>query len=106
MAKLCSDFDYISTAIAISEISKLITETTDPYIGKGLDLINLTALKTALTSALANAQKEGWMISYEFRIRRDGPNSLLVPFVIEAKDELRQISSLVRLTRSDTVIDI
>ena len=101
-----SDFDYISTAIAISEISKLITETTDPYIGKGLDLINLTALKTALTSALANAQKEGWMISYEFRIRRDGPNSLLVPFVIEARDELRRINNIVRLTRSDTNIEV
>lgn len=101
-----SDFDYISTAIAISEISKLITETTDPYIGKGLDLINLTALKTALTSVLANAQKEGWMISYEFRIRRDGPNSLLVPFVIEARDELRRINNIVRLTRSDTNLEV
>ena len=55
---------------------------------------------------MANAQKAGWFISYEFRIRRDGPNTILIPFVIEAKDELRQISSLVRLTRSDTVIDI
>ena len=101
-----SDFDYISTAVAVSEISKLITETTDPYIGKGLDLINLTALKTALTSALGSAQKEGWMISYEFRIRRDGPNSLLVPFVIEARDELRRINNIVRLTRSDTNLEL
>ena len=101
-----SDFDYISTAVAISEISKLITETTDPFIGKGLDIINLTALKTALTSKLADAQREGWMISYEFRIRRDGPNSLLVPFVIEARDELRRINNVVRLTRSDTNIEL
>ena len=51
-------------------------------------------------------QKEGWMISYEFRIRRDGPNSLLVPFVIEARDELRRINNIVRLTRSDTNLEI
>ena len=101
-----SDYDYISTAIAVSEVSKLITNTADPFIGKGLDIIALTALKTNLTTVMANAQKAGWFISYEFRIRRDGPNTILIPFVIEAKDELRQISSLVRLTRSDTVIDI
>ena len=101
-----SDFDYISTAVAISEISKLITETTEPYIGKGLDIITITALKTALTSALANAQREGWMISYEFKIRRDGPNSLLIPFVIETRDELRKINNIVRLTRSDTNAEV
>lgn len=101
-----SDYDYISTAIAVSEVSKLITNTADPFIGKGLDIIALTALKTNLTTVMANAQKAGWFISYEFRIRRDGPNTILIPFVIEAKDELRQISSLVRLTRSDTVLDI
>lgn len=101
-----SDFDYISTAVTISEISKLITETTDPFIGQGLDLINLTAIKTALTSALSQAQKEGWMISYQFKIRRDGPNSLLIPFVIEARDELRRINNVVRLTRSDTAQEL
>lgn len=101
-----SDFDYISTAVAVSEISKLITETTEPYIGKGLDIITITALKTALTSALANAQREGWMISYEFKIRRDGPNSLLIPFVIETRDELRKINNIVRLTRSDTNAEV
>ena len=101
-----SDFDYISTAIAVSEVSKLITETTDPYIGKGLDIINLTGLKTALTSKLGDAQRDGWMISYEFRIRRDGPNSLLIPFVLETRDELRKINNVVRLTRSNTDLEV
>ena len=101
-----SDFDYISTAITIAETSRLITETTDPYIGQGIDIVTLAALQTALTTALANAQREGWFISYNFKIRRSGYNTLLIPFVIEAKDELRQISNVVRLTRNDNFIEL
>ena len=101
-----SDFDYISTAITIAETSRLITETTDPYIGQGIDIVTLTALQTALTTALSNAQRQGWFISYNFKIRRSGYNTLLVPYVIEAKDELRQISNVVRLTRSDNFIEL
>lgn len=101
-----SDFDYISTAVTIAEVTKLITEVTDPYLGKGTDIIMLTALKAALETALANAQRQGWFLSYKFTIRRDGPNTLLIPFSIEAKDELRRISNVVRLVRSDFSIEL
>lgn len=96
-----SDYDFISTANTVAAISRLIKDTVDPYIGKGTDYILITALHTALVSALGNAQRQGWMNSYDFRIRRDGPNSILIPFKIEAKDELREVNSLVRLTRPD-----
>lgn len=101
-----SDFDYISTAIAISETTKLITAVSDPFIGRGLDIITLTALETQLTTALSNAQKEGWFISYRFEIKRGGPNELLIPYEIEAKDELRRVSHLVRLTRDENFIEV
>ena len=96
-----SDYDFISTANTVAAITRLIKEVVDPYIGKGTDFILITALHTALVSALGNAQREGWMNSYTFRIRRDGPNSILIPFKIEAKDELREVNSLVRLSRPD-----
>lgn len=96
-----SDYDFISTANTVAAISRLIKDTVDPYIGKGTDYILITALHTALVSSLGNAQRQGWMNSYDFRIRRDGPNSILIPFKIEAKDELREVNSLVRLTRPD-----
>lgn len=101
-----SDFDYISTAIAVSETTKLITAVADPFIGRGLDIITLTALETQLTTALSNAQKEGWFISYRFQLKRGGPNELLIPYVIEAKDELRKVSHLVRLTRDENFIEV
>lgn len=96
-----SDYDFISTANTVAAITRLIKDTVDPYVGKGTDFILITALHTALVTALGNAQRAGWMNSYTFRIRRDGPNSLLIPFKIEAKDELREVNSLVRLTRPD-----
>ena len=96
-----SDYDFISTANTVASITRLIKDTVDPYVGKGTDFILITALHTALVTALGNAQRAGWMNSYTFRIRRDGPNSLLIPFKIEAKDELREVNSLVRLTRPD-----
>jgi hypothetical protein len=45
-------------------------------------------------------------LTYKFKIRRSGYNTLLIPFVIEAKDELRQISNVVRLTRNDNFIEL
>ena len=101
-----SDFDYISTAITVSEVSRLISETTDGFIGQGIDLVSLTALQTQLTTVLANAQKAGWFISYQFKLKRNGANTILIPFVIEAKDELRQISNVVRLTRTENFIEL
>lgn len=101
-----SDFDYISTAIAIAETTKLITEISDPFIGRGLDIITRVALETQLTTAMSNAQKEGWFISYKFDIRREGPNELLIPYMIQTKDELRKITHLVRLTRDENFIDV
>lgn len=101
-----SDFSYISTAITVAEVGRLIVDVADNYIGKGMDFVLLTSFKTALTTALAQAQKEGWMNSFEFAIRRVGPNSLVVPYVIEAKDELRSVNNVVRLTRPDTQLEV
>lgn len=101
-----SDFDYISTAIAIAETTKLINEVADPFIGKGLDIINLTALQTQLTTVLGNAQKEGWFTSFDFKIKHNGANELLIPYVIVTKDELRRITHLVRLARDESFIEL
>ena len=87
-------------------MSRLISETTDGFIGQGIDLVSLTALQTQLTTVLANAQKAGWFISYQFKLKRNGANTILIPFVIEAKDELRQISNVVRLTRTENFIEL
>lgn len=100
-----SDFDYISTAIAIAETSKLITKVSDPFIGRGLDFVTLTALETQLTTALGNAQKEGWFTSYSFKPRYGGANELLIPYMITTKDELRRVTHLVRLARDEAFIN-
>lgn len=101
-----SDFDFVSTAVSISEVTKLITDVSDPYLGKGTDIIMLTAMKSALETALAEAQRNGWFLSYNFEIRRTGPNSIQIPFAIETKDELRRIESVVRLTRNDFTLEL
>lgn len=98
-----SDYDFISTAVTVADVARLIKDTVDPYIGKGADYAMISALHTALVTALGNAQREGWMNGFDFRIRRDGPHSILIPFKIEAKDELRSVSSVVRLYRPDNL---
>lgn len=101
-----SDFDYISTSITLAQVTKLINSITEPFLGRGTDVVLITAMKTQLETALANAQREGWFISSYFDIRRTGPNSLAIPFSIETAEELRRISSTIRLVASDFTLDL
>lgn len=101
-----SDFDFISTSVTLAQVTKLITQITDPFLGRGTDMVLIVAMKAQLESALANAQREGWFTSYVFDIQRDGPNSLKIPFAIQPKEELRRIYSTVRLTSNDFTLNV
>jgi hypothetical protein len=104
MTRENSDYDYISTSIAVAETVRELTIITDPFIGKGIDEVTMAALHTAIDSKLIELQKLGYFQSSRFRLIQTGPNSVTLYFVIRAKDELREVLSQIKLTRDDLTL--
>lgn len=102
MTRENSDYDYISTSIAIAETVRELTIITDPFIGRGIDDVSMSALHTAVTSKMLFLQKLGYFQSSQIRLVQSGPNTVTLYFKIRAKDELREVLSQIKLTR-DTV---
>ena len=97
-----SDYDYISTAIAVSSVLVDLNTVCDPYIGKGMDTAKMAALYNAIDTELKGQVSDGAINGYNFNLVNNGPNSLLLPLVLFAKDELRAIRITISLTRSAT----
>lgn len=100
--RLASDYRYVSTSIVMNALVQDINEVSEPFIGRGIDGVSKVALQTALNARLALRQQQGYFISFSMTIRQTAPNVLKVAHIIEAKDELRQVSNTVELTRSAT----
>jgi hypothetical protein len=101
MTRENSDYDYISTSIAIAETVRELTIVTDPFIGRGIDDVSMSALHTAVTSKMLFLQKLGYFQSSQIRLVQTGPNNVTLYFKIRAKDELREVLSQIKLTRDN-----
>lgn len=97
--RLSSDFQMVGTSIVMNLIAKDITDTCDPYIGKGIDGTLMVTLHTALHTLFAERQRAGWFINYTIKLSQKGPNSLIVRYKIKAKDELLEVANQISLDR-------
>lgn len=97
-----SDFDYISTALAISEVLRRLEVVIDPYLGRGLDLPLAAALNNSVDSELKAAAGLGIINGYEFVINRVGANNLAINLKITPKEELRAVSVTLALSPDTT----
>ena len=93
-----SDYDYISTAIAVTYVLGRIKEITDPYIGRGVSSVLMAALHNTIDMELRGAMSKGYINGYDFNLLGNGPGRLLLPITLKAKDELRSISTVLSLS--------
>lgn len=97
-----SDFDYISTALAISEVLKRLEAVIEPYLGRGLDLPLAAALNNSVDSELRSTASLGIINGYDFVINRVGANNLAINLKITPKEELRAVSVTLALSPDTT----
>lgn len=97
-----SDYDYISTAIAVTYVINRLKEVTDPYIGRGLSSTLMAALYNAIDVELKSAINQGFINGYTFNLQADGPHRILLPLSLQAKEELRAISVVLSLVENNT----
>ena len=98
-SRLASDYRYLSTSIVMNYIAADIAEVCDPFIGKGIDGTSKVALHTALHTRFQQRQRQGFFIDYLMQLRQVAPNIIDVAYTITAKDELRQVSNSIKLSR-------
>lgn len=98
-SRLSSDYRYLSTSIVMNYIASDIAEVCDPFIGKGIDGTSKVALHTALHTRFQQRQRQGFFIDYLMQLRQVAPNVIDVAYTITAKDELRQVSNSIKLSR-------
>lgn len=96
-----SDFDYVSTAIAITHVLKTLRDVIDPYIGKGISASLMAALYNAVDVQLKSAVTFGYINGYSFNLIGTDANSLKLPLSIQPKHELRTVNVLVSLAEQD-----
>jgi hypothetical protein len=98
-SRKASDYQYIGTSVVVSQIVADLKAVGDPFVGRGIDGVSLVALLTALHKQMMARQTAGFFVSYSLQMQQVGPHEIQVAFVITAKDELRLISSTVKLAR-------
>jgi len=96
-----SDFDYVSTAIAITHVLKSLRDIIDPYIGKGISATMMAALYNAIDVNLKAAVTLGYINGYSFNLLGSDANSLKLPLSIQPKHELRHVNIVVSLAEQD-----
>lgn len=98
-----SDYDYISTAIAVTYVMSRLKVITDPYIGRGISIVLMTALYNAIDVELKAAVALGYINGYNFNVIGESANDLRLPLTLQAKDELRSISLTLSLADNDLI---
>lgn len=96
-----SDYDYISTALAVTFVINRLKLVTDPYIGRGLSSTLMAALYNAIDVELKAAINQGYINGYSFNLIGDGPHNLKLPLSLQAKEELRTISVVLSLVENN-----
>ncbi len=95
-----SDYDYISTAIAVTYVVGRLKVITDPYIGRGISSTLMAALYNAIDVELKAAVALGYINGYNFNLIGRTANELSLPLTLQAKDELRSISMTLALSEN------
>lgn len=95
-----SDYDYISTAIAVTYVINRLKIVVDPYIGRGLSATLMAALYNAIDSELKSAINRGFINGYSFNLIGANAHELKLPLTLQAKDELRAISMVLSLAEN------
>lgn len=95
-----SDYDYISTAIAVTYVVARLKIVVDPYIGKGINDALMAALYNAIDVELKRAITNGYINGYNFNLIGQNPHELRLPLTLVAKDELRVISMVLSLAEN------
>lgn len=95
-----SDYDYISTAIAVTYVVSRLKVITDPYIGRGISSTLMAALYNAIDVELKSAVTLGYINGYHFNLIGRSANELQLPLTLQAKDELRTISLTLSLSEN------
>ncbi len=96
-----SDYDYVSTAIAITYVLKNLRAVIDPYIGKGISATMLAALHNAIDMKLKESIELGYINGFEFNLLGTNANNLKLPLSIRPKHELRNVNIVVSLAEQD-----
>lgn len=63
-----SDYDYISTAVAVTYVVGRLKVITDPYIGRGISSTLMAALYNAIDVELKAAVALGYINGYNFNL--------------------------------------
>ena len=95
-----SDYDYISTAIAVTYVVGRLKVITDPYIGRGISSTLMAALYNAIDVELKATVALGYINGYNFNLIGRTANELSLPLTLQAKDELRSISMTLALSEN------
>ena len=93
-----SDYDYISTAIAVTYVLSRLSIITDPYIGRGISATLMAALYNAIDVELKSAVALGYINGFNFNLIGRSANELQLPLTLQAKDELRAIHTVLSLS--------
>lgn len=96
-----SDYDYISTAIAVTRVLANLREVINPYIGKGLSETSLAALHNAIDTDLKASIKAGYINGSSFNLIGTSVNDLRLPLRLKPKHELRSVNIQVSLAPQD-----
>lgn len=95
-----SDYDYISTAIAVTYVISRLRVITDPYIGRGISATLMAALYNAIDVELKAAVSLGYINGYNFNLIGRSAHELQLPLTLQAKDELRAIHTVLSLSEN------
>ena len=96
-----SDYDYISTAIAVTYVLKVLKDVVDPYIGKGINQVLMAALYNAIDVSLKSAISFGYINGYGFNLITSNANTLALSLTLTPKDELRSINLVLSLAENN-----
>lgn len=92
-----SDYDYVSTAIAVAYTIKQLKTVVEPYIGRGLSSTLMASLYNAIDQNLKSSITAGYINGYSFNLLSTSANELVLPLKLQAKDELRAINMTLSL---------
>lgn len=95
-----SDYDYISTAIAVTYVVNRLKVITDPYLGRGISSTLMAALYNAIDVELKSAVTLGYINGYSFNLIGRSAHELALPLTLQAKGELRAISMTLALSEN------
>lgn len=93
-----SDYQYVSTSLIIQNLLSRIRNVANPYVGKNFRLAQAAALRTAISSVLSTAAKEGIIEGAAYDIIVVGPGRINIPLQVNVADELRTVETTLSLS--------